>query len=247
MTTIAVSASNENSAHKYVEVIQHLQADTKLMTPGGQHSLHDTSGLLLTGGPDIDPDLYGRTPEPGARLKTYRERDNMELDLLRDALQHNMPVLGICRGMQLINVAFGGTLIQDIPGHKYEKEDGTWESAYHQIYMSPGSKLAVILGNAGFLRVNSRHHQGLKEPQKATPLLASAYSLEDGYIEALESPEHDWVIGMQCHPERVEEVPKNLQRLFQGFVERSDSYRQTQSQNNSLKEGSPIKTPRKEE
>ncbi|MCH7653041.1 MAG: gamma-glutamyl-gamma-aminobutyrate hydrolase family protein, partial [Chloroflexi bacterium] len=87
--------------------------------------------------------------------------------------------------------------------------------------ISPGSKLAAVVGSGGFVRVNSRHHQGIKEPQKSSELLASAYSLEDGYIEALESPGHRWVIGVQFHPERRMEVPPHFDRLFQSLVERA--------------------------
>ena len=228
LATIAISASDAVSAPRYLEVVQHLGATATLVVPGGNASLQHADGLLLTGGPDIDPDLYGKATDPKAG-PTNRERDDLELFLLRDALQRNMPVLGICRGMQLINVAVGGTLIQDITGHRVVGEDGKWESAYHQVDVPLGTELAAILGGAGLLEVNSRHHQGLRDFQKAPSLLASAYSPEDGFIEALESPAHDWVIGVQCHPERVDEVPSRWRRLFQVFVERSETFSQRRS------------------
>jgi putative glutamine amidotransferase len=199
-----------------------------LLVPHSLAQVHgiisSVDGLLFTGGPDVDPQRYGQTPDPQAGLELSPRRDRWEMALLEAALGVDMPVLAICRGMQLLNVAFGGRLIQDLPGHRMEKQNGLWESAHHQVYISPGSKLAAILGSGGFVRVNSRHHQGLKEPQKAVGLMASAYSLEDGLIEALESPKHDWVIGVQWHNEIEEELPKGFGNLFQALIERAETY-----------------------
>ena len=179
---------------------------------------------MLSCGPDLDPVLHGETAEPHASLELNRPRDAMEMTLLRHALDRDLPVLAICRGMQLLNVAFGGTLLQNVSGHTGEEgKDGTWQPAYHTAFLSPGSKLAAILGSGGFVRLNSIHSQGLREPQKAPALLAIAYSVENGIIEGLESPAHDWVIGVQCHPERKREVPGSFKRLFQAFVERAES------------------------
>ena len=179
---------------------------------------------MLSCGPDLDPVLHGETAELHASLELNRPRDAMEMTLLRHALDRDFPVLAICRGMQLLNVAFGGTLLRDVPGHTGDRgKDGVWEPAYHTTYLSPGSKLAAILGSGGFVRLNSIHNQGLREPQKASALLAIAYSVEDGVIEGLESPAHDWAIGLQCHPERKREVPGSFKRLFQAFVERAES------------------------
>ena len=125
----------------------------------------------------------------------------------------DMPVLAICRGMQLLNVAFGGRLIQDLPGHRSDGQSGNGEPATHQIYVAPGAKSAAIIGSAGFFKVNSYHHQGLTEAQRAPRLMSTAYSVEDGLVEGLESPEHSWVIGFQCHPERKDEVPRALRQL----------------------------------
>jgi gamma-glutamyl-gamma-aminobutyrate hydrolase PuuD len=181
-------------------------------------------GLLLSGGPDVDPILYGAFPDPQAGLEVRRPLDDLELSLLTYALNHDMPVLAICRGMQLLNVAFGGQLIQDLPGHRAETQDGRWVSRNHLIYLSPGSKAAAVMGMAGFFRVNSRHHQGLREPQKSPRLMATAYAVDDGLIEGLESPEHSWVIGLQCHPERQEEVPRIFANLFTAFHQRAAMY-----------------------
>ncbi len=230
MPIVTITSGNNRNALRYIQAIaSHTQA--RLVTPRDLSTptetlLEGAGGLLLTGGPDVDPTMYGESPDPEAGLELFRELDSLELGLLQYALERDMPVLAICRGMQLLNVAFGGKLLQDIPGHRAELvEDGRWASARHSIYLSPGSKLAAILGMGGFFRVNSRHHQGLREAQKSPRLLASAYSLEDGIIEGLESPEHSWVVGVQCHPERQEEVPPAFKNLFIAFAERAGRYR----------------------
>ncbi len=181
--------------------------------------MEGVGGLLLTGGPDVDPVLYDAVPDPNAGLELCRPLDDLELGILQYALDRDMPVLAICRGMQLLNVAFGGQLIQDLPHHRAEKIDGKWESARHLVYLAPGSKAAAVIGAAGFFRVNSRHHQGLREAQRAPCLMTTAYSVEDGIIEGLESPEHRWVIGVQCHPERQDETPRLFANLFAGFCD----------------------------
>ena len=185
--------------------------------------MNGVSGLFLTGGPDIEPARYGEPPDPLASMEVSEELDALEFGLVRRALTVDMPVLAICRGMQLMNVAFGGKLLRDIPGHGSDDEAGYRR---HSIYLSPGCKLAAILGMGGFFKVNTSHHQGLKETQKSPRLLASAYSLEDAIIEGLESPEHSWVIGVQCHPERQDEVPKVFANLFEAFIDRAEDYSQ---------------------
>ena len=228
MSIVAVTSSNEQNAREYIQALDS-GAQTRLVLPQElclppDRLLEGVCGLLLTGGPDIEPRNYGEVPDPGDRLEVSRDLDSLEMGLLRYALERDMPVLAICRGMQLLNVAFGGRLIQDIQGHKAELKDGCWASVKHSIYLSPGSKLAAILGTGGFFRVNSRHHQGIREAQKAPRLLASSYSLEDAIIEGLESPEHSWVVGVQCHPELQDEVPKSFANLFAAFVEKAEVY-----------------------
>ena len=186
--------------------------------------LEGAGGLLLTGGPDIAPVLDGEEPHADAEVRLCSDLERLELGLLGYALERDMPVLAICRGMQLVNVAFRGKLLGDVPGHGMQLRDGQWESSRHLIYLSPGSKLAAILGMGGFFRVNSRHHQGLREAQKARGLLASAYSVDDGVIEGLESPDHSWVVGVQCCPEHQGEVPPAFANLFEAFAERAEDY-----------------------
>ena len=230
MAIVAITSSGAENARRYTEVMQSAGAEVRVLTPDRHtnvdtHELMcDAGGLLLSGGPDIDPALYGESPDPHAGLKLNRSLDDLELRVLEYALTRDMPVLAICRGMQLLNVAFGGKLIQDLPGHKSEKIDGEWKPAYHTIYMAPGAKAAPVIGMAGLFKVNSLHHQGLKEAQRAPGLMTTAYEVEEGLIEGLESPEHSWVIGLQCHPERQDEVPKLFDNLFIGLKERAETF-----------------------
>ena len=143
------------------------------------------------------------------------------INLVRAALDDDMPIYAIGEGMQLLNAAFGGKPAIPIEGHVEVGEDREAVSAYHHIYIAPGSRLAAVVGSGGFVRVNSLHNEGLREAQKSPLLLASAYSLEDGIIEALESSRHRWVIGVQFRPERRMEVPPHFDRLFQSLLERA--------------------------
>ena len=231
MTTVAITSTDRRCARRYLQVMESLGAEVRLLTPQNtgpaHHLLAGVGGLLLPGGPDVDPALYGAAPDPQAGLELCRPLDDLELGLLDYALGHDMPVLAICRGMQLLNVACGGQLIQDLPGHQGAQVDGRWEPERHLIYLAPGAKTAAIVGSAGFFRVNSWHHQGLREAQRSPRLMTSAYSVEDGLIEGLESPAHSWVIGVQCHPERQDEVPRSFANLFAAFYERAEMYLET--------------------
>ena len=228
MVKVIITSVDLPNSRSYTQVLESLGADVCVVTPPDDRAadriLQGSGGLMLTGGPDVDPALYGATPDSDAGLELCRPLDDLELRLLDFALDRDMPVLAICRGMQLLNVAFGGQLIQDLPGHKAEREDGCWQPERHLIYMAPGAKAAAIVGSAGFFRVNSLHHQGLREAQRSPRLMTSAYSVEDGIIEGLESPNHSWVIGLQCHPERQDEVPRSFSNLFAGFCERAEMY-----------------------
>ena len=224
MALIGVTASSDRAAKNYVASVEARGAQARVLTPERFTSLEEAmdgvSGLLLTGGGDIDPALYGEALDGSIGIEP--ERDEMEMALFRYAIEEDMPTLGICRGMQLINVAMGGRLIQDLPGHTLPE----FQSAVHQVYVSPGSRFGAIIGAGAIYRTNSRHHQGLKEAQRAPSLMASAYHPEDGIVEALECPEHPWLVGVQCHPEREDEVPKSFGKLFEwltGWAERYEA------------------------
>ena len=233
MAIVAITSCDVENAQPYVEVMESVGAQVQLLLPEDHNNnlteelMQGVGGLMLTGGPDVDPSLYGQEPDPQAGLGMCRPLDDLELYVLGHALEHDMPVLAICRGMQLLNVAFGGKLIQDLPNHRALRVNGRRESAYHQIYIAPGAKAAAIIGMAGIFKVNSRHHQGLTEAQRAPRLMTTAYSVEEGLVEGLESPEHSWVVGLQCHPERLEEVPKLFLNLFSGLHERAEAFQAT--------------------
>lgn len=222
---IAVTHSNPDRARPYMEAVRRQGGAPWLVLAGpgveAEEVLARADGLLLGGGPDLGPHWYGVQRHTATR-DTDHERDALELELARLALERGVPVLGICRGFQVLNVAAGGRLDQDLPeGHRWEYCDGRMVSRYHRIFIAPGSRLAATVGSGGFVRVNSRHHQGVREAHKAPGLMASAYALEDGVIEGLESPEHPWALAVQFHPERVNEVPPHFQALFRALVERA--------------------------
>lgn len=213
---------------RYVDGVERAGGEPLPVFPNGGASAEDTlrraGALVLTGGVDIDPARYGEDPDPTIPYMPFDgARDEMELSITHAALDDDMPIYGICRGMQLLNVAMGGKLAQHVDDHLGEGSvDAGFEPRYHHIYISPGSKLAAVVGSGGIVRVNSYHHQAVREAHKSPRLLASAYSLEDGLVEALESPVHRWVIAVQFHPERRMELPPHFDRLFQSLVERAE-------------------------
>ena len=227
MPTVAITTCTEQCARRYASVLGD-KVDIRTLIPGRDTAppgilLEGVAGLVLAGSIDVEyvggPMLTeGSAPVPGD------ERQAMEFGLLRSALDRDMPVLALTRGMQLLNLAFGGRPLGEVPSHRVDSEDGGGKPVRHTVYLSPGSKLAAILGMGGFFRVNSRHRLGVKEAQKSPRLLASAYSLDDGVIEGLESPEHDWVVGLQCCPEREDEVPAAFKNLFVAFAERAERH-----------------------
>ena len=218
MPTVAITTCTDESARRYASALGENTA-VRTLIPGRDSGppsvlLKGISGLLLAGNSDVGGDGHGVDDGPGPG----RDRRNMELALLAAALDRDMPVLALSRGMQLLNLAFGGQPLTEVPSHGTDPGDGDAKSARHMVYLSPGSKLAAILGMGGFFRVNSRHRLGIKEGRKSPRLLASAYGLDDGVIEGLESPEHDWVVGVQCCPERQNEVPPAFKNLFVAFT-----------------------------
>jgi putative glutamine amidotransferase len=187
-------------------------------------------GVLLAGGGDIAPTLYGA--EPHAKLGLLDPlRDSAELPMARWAMADGKPILGICRGVQVLNVALGGTLYQDLPtevpselqhNQSYERED--WTHLAHEIVVAPNSRLAQALG-ADRLPTNSLHHQSVRDI--AIGLRAVAWA-PDGVVEALEGVGEAFVVGVQCHPEALQgETDPRWQGLFAAFVASSMRYRGT--------------------
>lgn len=182
--------------------------------------LEHADGLLLTGGPDVSPLAYGE--QPHVRLgATIPERDRFELALIAEARRRELPVLAICRGIQILNVAYGGTLYQDlpseVPGAIQHEQASARHVLSHQVEVSPGSRLAGVLGNAGTIGVTSFHHQAVKRPGEGLAVVATA---PDGLVEAVEATDHPWILGVQWHPEMSHPVDLAAKRLFAGFVAR---------------------------
>lgn len=159
--------------------------------------------LILTGGIDVAPQRYGE--QPHAKVKLFDSaRDAFEEAALRIALERDRPVLAVCRGHELLNVAFGGTLLQHIDSgeHRAHLSQEGQPSRWHTVQLEPTSRLRRILG-ADVVEVNSRHHQAVL-PETLAPGLTVAATSPDGLIDAVESQAHRWVIGVQWHPERPE-------------------------------------------
>jgi putative glutamine amidotransferase len=164
-------------------------------------------GLLLAGGADIDPGAYGQ-PAHDATNGTVPERDSFEIALVRAAIAQDLPVLGVCRGMQLINVARGGTLLQHLPEHvghqEHRRSVGSFDDADHEVELSEGTLAMRVVGEARH-DTKSHHHQAVD--RLGDGLQVSAISVLDGLPEAIELPDRRFVLGVQWHPEADGESP----------------------------------------
>ncbi|MBV9268645.1 MAG: gamma-glutamyl-gamma-aminobutyrate hydrolase family protein [Acidobacteriaceae bacterium] len=172
------------------------------------------SGLLLTGGTDVNPARYGERPHPETN-EPDDERDQIELDLLDQAIEANIPVLAICRGMQLVNVHHGGTLTQHLDSVHHDPDLKNKGMAAHGVEVESGTRLAEMVGSAR-IRVNSRHHQAVA--RLGAELRVSGRDEQDEVIEAIEGTGRGFIVGVQWHPEdQVASDPVAL-RLFQRFA-----------------------------
>lgn len=179
-------------------------------------------GLLLSGGGDLDPARYG-APNGGSS-EVDRSRDDLEAEAWAAADARGLPVLGICRGFQAINVFAGGRLLQDVRGHVGPRW-GAGPALTHPLRVVPGTRLARVLFptnvRGGVLDVNSYHHQAVR-PADLAPTLAAAGTASSPVgelVEALETRSGRFVVGVQCHPERRESTPPSFERLFGVFVD----------------------------
>jgi putative glutamine amidotransferase len=176
-------------------------------------------GLVLSGGSDVDPVLFSEGRHPSV-THVVRERDDFEIALAREALERDVPLLAICRGHQVLNVATGGTLIQDIPSQlsgnvDHDPERERWETA-HDVCILPGTRLRALLGK-DTVAVNSFHHQAVKDVGRG--LAVSARSQKDQLVEGLEAPDRRFAVGVQWHPESFWNQRENFDALFAGLVE----------------------------
>lgn len=174
-------------------------------------------GLLFTGGQDVSPTLYGETPKPTCG-EVCPARDRVEQALLQLALERDLPVLGICRGIQFLNAVLGGTLYQDLPTeHPSQTQHHMtppYDRAVHTVTLQPGTPLAELLGTE-HIGVNSYHHQAVKT---LAPCLTEMAWSEDGLIEAVCLPEKRFVWAVQWHPEFAFRVDEHSRKIFGAFV-----------------------------
>jgi len=196
----------------YVQAVERAGGRPVLIPPsqdGIAETLDAVDGLLFSGGSDLDPDLYEQEPH-NETVGVVRERDRAELALLEAALARDMPVLAVCRGSQVLNVARGGDLVQHLPDvvgdEKHKHTPGTF--ADHDVTLEDGTRLAALLGERA--PVKSHHHQGFGRVGEG--LRVAAYA-EDGTIEAVEDPSHRFALGVLWHPEAGEDM-----KLFEELV-----------------------------
>jgi putative glutamine amidotransferase len=204
----------------YVDAVQHAGGVALLLPPDPEverdpdEVLDLLDGLILAGGADIDPATYGAEPHPETH-GTVPERDRFEVALARRAIERDMPFLGICRGMQLLNVALGGTLLQHLPEshghHEHRRVVGSFDGADHQVRLADGS-LARREAGEQVHGTKSHHHQGVDRIGEG--LVVSGWSMLDELPEAIELPSKRWVLGVQWHPEA-----DGASRLITGLVD----------------------------
>jgi putative glutamine amidotransferase len=209
----------------YVDEVNRAGGLAVLLPPDAQlvecpeEALELLDGLLLAGGADIDPASYGAVAHAETQ-DSVPERDAFEIALTRAAIERDLPLLGICRGMQLINVALGGTLEQHLPEHLGHEEHrrviGTFDGSDHDVEVLEGTLAMRVIG-AGVHGTKSHHHQGVD--QLAEGLNVGARSPRDGLIEAIELPDRSFVLGVQWHPEADPTSP-----VIDGLIDAARTY-----------------------
>lgn len=208
---VGITYRFEEKLIPYAAAARAVGLDPVPLLPPGPASLAGLDGLIISGGDDIDPALYGQTPHPETE-EPDAARDAMELRLLHLALEADLPVLCICRGMQLFNVALGGDLIQHLPATELHRQRGVTD--VHAVETLASTRLAQIFTDPVF-EVNSRHHQAVG---KVAPGLVASLVSSDGLVEGLELPGKRFALGVQWHPE--DRVPSHGPdtALFQAFA-----------------------------
>jgi putative glutamine amidotransferase len=239
---IAITAgSNPGTANHawlrfdYLHAVSKAQGLPSIIAPGFTNPLDEAAtvaaeildncdGLLLSGGTDVDPKVFGETPHQ-ALGRVDAPRDPFEITLVCEAVRRDMPVLGICRGLQVLNVALGGTLIQDIPSDVEDAlvhETGDDRLVIgHEVLIEAGSRLADLLSSTR-MGVNSFHHQAVKALGQG--LVQTAVSPDDGIVEGLEMPDRSFVVAVQWHPENFWRTSAAFDGLFSGFVDAARTY-----------------------
>lgn len=211
---------------EYVDAVRRAGGIPLLVPPGEPHIeqvLQTLDGIILAGGGDIDPSLYGGSLHETIYMLDG-ERDQGEMALARHALESRMPVFGICRGTQILNVTLGGTLhahLPDVVGEQVNHRLPPREPTEHAIHIEPGSQLAEIIDAAAIIAA-SWHHQAIRDLAAGLQVVARA---PDGTIEAVEMPGHPWLMAVQWHPELTAARDPLQQRLFDTFVEQANRHR----------------------
>ncbi|HRU04287.1 MAG TPA: gamma-glutamyl-gamma-aminobutyrate hydrolase family protein [Candidatus Brocadiia bacterium] len=224
---------NENAAcilpDAYVDAVALAGGVPLLLAPPAKGDLaadmmDAVDALLVPGGPDISPARYGQQPHPKTRL-VHERREAFDFRCVEEAEKRNMPMMGICLGCQVINVARGGTLVQDVPSQwaapLVHPRPPAATRLLHWVEVEPGTRLAGIVGHGRF-EVNTSHHQAVDKPGRG--LRVSARAL-DGVIEAVEDTSGRFVLGIQWHPEGMTERPRHL-ALFQALIQAAKDFAQ---------------------
>lgn len=200
----------------YVSAVERAGGIPMIIPPAGDMTvlLEAIDGLIISGGPDVSPEQYNQHPGP-MTVEFYPNQDETEIGLISEALERDLPLLGVCRGMQILSVVHGGTLYQhldDTPGHEgHGGYDGT--STDHSVIVEQDSLLCSLMGES--FSVNSTHHQGVSDPGSLT---ISAVAGHDGLIEAVERRDKKFCLGVQWHPEQY-----GHDLLFSALVEAARS------------------------
>ena len=210
----------------YKQSILHVGGEVRIVDASMaiDEALTGIDGLLLTGGDDVAPGRYGEAPHPTV-VEAEPGRDEFELALVKAARDRHLPVLAICRGIQVLNVAFGGTLVQDIPSqvsgalpHTLKIPPNEPYTLAHEVWLEKGSLLSNLMGerlsDVDACEVNSRHHQAVKTVATGFKVSATA---PDGVIEAIEDPTAEFCLGVQWHPENFWRTGE-FRPLFEGFI-----------------------------
>jgi putative glutamine amidotransferase len=224
MAVIAITDTRK--LEDYRQAILHVGGDPRIVTHDMtvDEALEGVDALLLSGGDDVSPARYNEAAHPTVS-EVAPERDEFELALVREARRRNLPILGICRGIQVMNVAFGGTLIQDIPSqvsgageHRLTVPPHLPFELAHEVWIEKDSRLAALLKDrlvdGDSCEVNSRHHQAVARVAEGFRVTATA---PDGIIEAIEDPAARFCLGVQWHPENFFRTGE-FRGLFEGFV-----------------------------
>jgi putative glutamine amidotransferase len=229
MPTIGIT--NCRKLEDYRQSVLHVGGEVRILdqTSAIADALDAIDGLLMTGGDDVAPARYGETPHQTV-VPDDPQRDEFELALVAEARKRRMPIFAICRGIQVLNVACGGTLVQDIPSqiagalpHKLTVPPHQSYSLAHEVWIDKGTLLAKLiserLGDTETCEVNSRHHQAVKDIAPGFQVCATA---PDGVVEAIEDPAARFCLGVQWHPENFWRTGE-FRPLFEGFVEAAES------------------------